>query len=139
MGEDYVLGNLENEITRLEIQSAFFEPLTRQTLLRAGIKKGMRCLDVGCGAGSVTQILAEFVGKKGQVVGTDVDEKYLQYCRNYSTEDNTNFVLDDILKSRLPKESFETQLPARNDDSIGVKGWRFVASHRRRRQYKQQR
>jgi len=107
MGEDYVLGNLENEITRLEIQSAFFEPLTRQTLSRTGIKKGMRCLDVGCGAGSVTQILAEFVGEKGQVVGTDVDEKYLQYCRNYSTEGNTNFVLDDILKSRLPKESFD--------------------------------
>src|SRR5437867_11698269 len=107
MGEDYVLGNLENEITRLEIQSAFFEPLTRQTLSRTGIKKGMRCLDVGCGAGSVTQIPADFVGEKGQVAGTDVDEKYPQYCRNYSTEDNMNFVLDDIVKSRLPTESFD--------------------------------
>jgi len=107
MGENYVLGNLENEITRLEIQSAFFEPLTRQTLLRAGLRKGMRCLDVGCGTGSVTQILGKFVGEKGQVVGTDVDEKYLQYCQNYNTKVNTKFLLDDIVNSKLAKESFD--------------------------------
>jgi ubiquinone/menaquinone biosynthesis C-methylase UbiE len=106
MTEGYVLGNLENEITRLEIQSAFFEPLTRQTLLKAGIKKGMRCLDVGCGAGSVTRILAEMVGKKGWVTGTDVEEKYLQYCRNYMSQPNMNFMQDDICNSRLAKESF---------------------------------
>jgi ubiquinone/menaquinone biosynthesis C-methylase UbiE len=107
MTEGYVLGNLENEIARLEIQSAFFEPLTRQTLLKAGIKKSMRCLDVGCGAGSVTRILAEMVGKKGRVTGTDVEEKYLQYCRNYRSQPNMNFMQDDISNSRLAKESFD--------------------------------
>lgn len=101
MTEGYVLGNLDNEIARLEIQSAFFEPMTRQTLLRAGIRKEMRCLDVGCGAGSVTRILAEMVGKKGQVVGTDIDEKYLQYCRNYKPLPNVDFMRDDISNSRL--------------------------------------
>jgi ubiquinone/menaquinone biosynthesis C-methylase UbiE len=108
MTEGYVLGNLDNEIARLEIQSAFFEPLTRQTLLRAGIKKGMRCVDVGCGAGSVTRILVEMVGKKGEVIGTDVDEKYLQYCRNYRFQPNVSFVQDDIENSMLEKESFDT-------------------------------
>ncbi|HKZ60956.1 MAG TPA: methyltransferase domain-containing protein [Nitrososphaera sp.] len=101
MTEGYVLGNLDNEIARLEIQSAFFEPMTRQTLLRAGIKKGMSCLDVGCGAGSVTRILAELVGKKGHVIGTDVDEKYLRYCRNYKPQPNVDFMRDDIYNSRL--------------------------------------
>lgn len=101
MTEGYVLGNLDNEVARLEIQSAFFEPMTRQTLLRAAIRKGMRCLDVGCGAGSVTRILAEMVGKKGQVIGTDVDEKYLQYCRNYKPLPNVDFMRDDISSSRL--------------------------------------
>lgn len=107
MTEGYVLGNLDNEISRLEIQSGFFEPLTRQTLLRAGVRRGMCCLDVGCGAGSVTRILAEMVGKKGQVVGTDVDEKYLQYCRNYSPQPNVDFIHDDISSSRLAKASFD--------------------------------
>ena len=101
MTKGYVLGNLDSEIARLEIQSAFFEPLTRQTLLRAKIRKGMRCLDIGCGAGSVTRMLAEMVGKKGQVIGTDVDEKYLQYCQTYRALPNVDFMRDDISSSRL--------------------------------------
>lgn len=107
MAKGYVLGNLDNEIARLEIQSAFFEPMTRRTLDKAGIKKGMRCLDVGCGAGSVTRILAEMVGKKGQAVGTDVDERYLQYCRYYKPLPNVDFMRDDISNSTLAKESFD--------------------------------
>lgn len=101
MTKGYILGNLDSEIARLEIQSAFFEPLTRQTLLRARIRKGMRCLDIGCGAGSVTRMLAEMVGKKGRVIGTDVDEKYLQYCQTYRTLPNVDFMWDDISSSRL--------------------------------------
>lgn len=105
--EDYVLGNLDNEIKRLEIQSAFFESLTRQTLSKAGISAGMRCLDVGCGAGSVTRILAEKVGKRGHVVGTDIDEKYLKYCRDNNGSRNVDFMRDNILDSTLEKESFD--------------------------------
>lgn len=107
MTKGYVLGNLEKEITRLEIQSKFFEPLTRQTILRARIRKGMSCLDVGCGSGSATQILGEMVGKKGHVTGTDVDEKYIRYCRDYKPQPNLDFKQDDISNSRLQSESFD--------------------------------
>lgn len=107
MKKGYVLGNLDNEIERLEIQSAFFEPLTRQTLLKAGVGKGMLCLDVGCGAGSVTRVLAEMIGEKGQVTGTDVEEKYLQYCRKYEPQTNMNFMRDDISNSGLSPDSFD--------------------------------
>ncbi|MEP0825269.1 MAG: class I SAM-dependent methyltransferase, partial [Nitrososphaera sp.] len=107
MKKGYVLGNLDKEIERLEIQSAFFEPLTRHTLSKAGISEGMRCLDVGCGAGSVSRILAQMVGEKGQVTGTDVDEKYLEYCRKNAPQANMSFVHDDISNSKLRKESFD--------------------------------
>ena len=107
MTKGYVLGNLENEITRLEIQSKFFEPLTRQTLLRARIRKGMSCLDIGCGSGTATQILGEMVGKKGHVTGTDVDEKYIRYCREYKPQPNLDFIKDDISNSKLERESFD--------------------------------
>lgn len=109
MADSYVLGNLDNEIARLEIQSTFFEPLTRRTLLKAGIREGMKCLDVGCGSGSVTRLMAHLVGKKGLVIGLDIDEKYLQYCRSSQPPANTNFVLDDICNSNLvnEKENFD--------------------------------
>jgi ubiquinone/menaquinone biosynthesis C-methylase UbiE len=104
MTDSYVLGNLDNEIARLEVQSAFFEPLTRRTLLKAGIKDGMKCLDVGCGSGSASRLMANLVGGKGKVVGLDIDEKYLQYCRNYKTPPNAEFMLDDISNSKLVKK-----------------------------------
>jgi ubiquinone/menaquinone biosynthesis C-methylase UbiE len=78
VAEGYVLGNQDSEIARLEIQATLFEPLTRQTLLNAGLKKGMRCIDIGCGSGSVTRLMANMVGKTGRVVGIDIDNRYLQ-------------------------------------------------------------
>ena len=37
----------------------------------------MRCLDVGCGAGDVTMLLASMVGPAGAVVGSDADRVQL--------------------------------------------------------------
>ena len=105
MAGEYILGNRDNEITRLEMQATLFEPLTKQTLLNAGLKKGMRCIDIGCGTGSVTRLMANLVGKTGRVVGVDIDNRYLQYCnRNISSMQNIEFVHDDICKSQLDSE-----------------------------------
>lgn len=101
----YVLGNLESEIKRLELQASVFAPISMQALQRAGIRKGMRCLDIGCGSGSVTRAMAEVVGDNGRVVGVDVDEKYLNYCRSVNKDDNVEFVRDDISRSRMAGES----------------------------------
>jgi 2-polyprenyl-3-methyl-5-hydroxy-6-metoxy-1,4-benzoquinol methylase len=60
----------------------------------------MNCLDVGCGAGTVTRMMAHIAGEKGHVTGMGVDEAYLQYCQNNSTA-KTDFMRDDICNSRL--------------------------------------
>jgi SAM-dependent methyltransferase len=109
VAEGYVLGNRDIEIARLEVQAALFEPLTKQTLLNAGLKKGMSCIDIGCGSGSVTRLMANIVGETGRVVGVDIDKRYLQYCnRNTTSRQNIEFIHDDICKSRLDgKERFD--------------------------------
>lgn len=106
MDEGYILGNQDGEIARLQVQAAFFEPLTKQTLLNAGLKKGMRCIDIGCGSGSVTRFMADTVGEDGYVVGVDIDNRYLEYCSRSisSRQKNIEFVHDDICKSRLDTE-----------------------------------
>ena len=53
------------------MQAAFFEDITRAFLLRAGLARGMRVLDIGCGAGDVSFLAAEIVGPSGHVVGLD--------------------------------------------------------------------
>lgn len=96
MSDRYVLGNQKSEIDRLDIQASFFEPFAREAFQKAGIEKGMRCLDVGCGSGSVTRLMAEMVGAKGNVVGVDIDDKYLQYCKSMNTNPRIKFVHQDI-------------------------------------------
>ena len=47
--------------------------MTRRLLTESGIGMGMRVLEVGCGGGEVTQILAELVGPSGHVLALDRD------------------------------------------------------------------
>lgn len=48
---------------------------THRTLLDAGIRPGMRVLDIGCGGGDVTFLVAQLVGPEGSVVGIDRDPR----------------------------------------------------------------
>jgi 2-polyprenyl-3-methyl-5-hydroxy-6-metoxy-1,4-benzoquinol methylase len=73
----YVLGHSERELARLERQAGFFAEATRDILVRAGLKPGMRVLDVGCGVGDVTSIAADLVGTSGEVLGIDISSEAL--------------------------------------------------------------
>jgi ubiquinone/menaquinone biosynthesis C-methylase UbiE len=96
MTHEYILGNEPEEIERLKIQSSLFEPITRDALIKAGIKKGARCADIGCGSGEVTKMMREIVGKDGYVLGIDIDNKYIDYCKKNSNYDNVSFIHGDI-------------------------------------------
>jgi ubiquinone/menaquinone biosynthesis C-methylase UbiE len=68
---DYALGHNHDELQRLIGQSRFLGELTEELLRAAGIRPGMRVLDVGCGAGDVSFLAASLVGRDGSVVGVD--------------------------------------------------------------------
>lgn len=68
----YILGHSEQELQRLRDQANLLAPITRRFLQEAGIKEGMRVLDVGSGTGGVAVLAAELVGPTGAVVGTDM-------------------------------------------------------------------
>ena len=70
----YVLGYSAEELNRLIDQARLFGELTEDVFVRAGIGPGMRVLDVGCGAGDVSFLLARMVGPSGAVVGVDRSE-----------------------------------------------------------------
>jgi ubiquinone/menaquinone biosynthesis C-methylase UbiE len=52
---EYPLGYSNIELQRLIRQSEFYAKFTEDVLRRAGLKSGMRVLDVGCGAGDVSK------------------------------------------------------------------------------------
>lgn len=56
-------------------------------MVDAGIGAGMRVLDVGCGRGDVSLLVARLVGEQGQVVGLDRDADALAMARERGRED----------------------------------------------------
>ena len=70
-GYQFGSGIGEDEVARLEAQGAAIAPATRMIFAEAGIRPGMRVLDLGCGAGDVTFVAADLVGPDGSVVGVD--------------------------------------------------------------------
>jgi SAM-dependent methyltransferase len=54
---------------------------TRWLFEQMGLSAGMRVLDVGCGAGDVTFLAAEFVGPSGTVLGIDSSPRALDTAR----------------------------------------------------------
>lgn len=67
----YALGSSNAELERLIQQAAHVGDLTAQVLQLAGLRPGMRVLDVGSGAGDVAFLAARFVGPEGEVIGVD--------------------------------------------------------------------
>jgi len=67
----YFLGHAPVEIQRLIEQADYQRGLTKDFLSRAGLTRGMRVLDLGCGPGDVSLVAAELVGPTGRVTGVD--------------------------------------------------------------------
>jgi len=71
----YAFGHTKSELDRLMLQARLLRPMTERLLRQAGIRPGMRVLDVGSGAGDVALLAAELVGPTGSVIGVDRDSR----------------------------------------------------------------
>jgi SAM-dependent methyltransferase len=80
-GYQFGTGIGDEELARLEAQGAAIAPATRMIFAEAGIQRGMRVLDLGCGAGDVTFVAAGLVGPGGSVVGVDSSAEALARAR----------------------------------------------------------
>lgn len=76
----------ETELERLQLQARCLEGLTRRLIRESGIRSGMRVLDLGCGPGDVTFLVAEAVGPSGSVVGVDREERSVALARRRAAE-----------------------------------------------------
>ncbi len=61
----YTLATGEAAAHRLEVLHEIWGSGTRDTALTAGLSKGMKVVDFGCGIGTVSVMFAEMVGKEG--------------------------------------------------------------------------
>ena len=80
-GYQFGTGVGDEELARLAAQSRSLAAPTRMILAEAGIRPGMRVLDLGCGAGDVAFLAAGLVGPDGSVVGVDHSAQALTRAR----------------------------------------------------------
>jgi ubiquinone/menaquinone biosynthesis C-methylase UbiE len=95
----YVLGNDPAELERLDRQAANIDRPTRMLMQAAGIRPGLRVLDLGTGLGHVARMAGELVGASGSVVGLDESGEALAVARNRADAAgirNVSFVEGDV-------------------------------------------
>lgn len=104
---DYALGHSQREIMRMISQAATLRPITERLLRSMKIGPGMRVLDLGCGAGDVSMLAAQFVGPTGLVVGIDRNPELLTLAseRAYAAG------LRQIRYTQASVESFSSEEP----------------------------
>ena len=85
-GSSYVLGHADMEVQRLLLQGRLYDSYTEHALRLAGLRPGMRVLDIGCGPGDVSFVAARLVGPAGTVLGIDAAPAMVELARARAAE-----------------------------------------------------
>ncbi|MEM7749806.1 MAG: methyltransferase domain-containing protein [Pseudomonadota bacterium] len=106
----YPIKTTADEYTRLAIQSDLFRQDAREMLALIGNGRGQRVLDLCCGTGGITDVLSEWVGPNGTVLGGDLDAAKLEYARQWAQQlglSNVSYEEANAFQSGLPAQSFD--------------------------------
>lgn len=117
--ENYVIRGGKEGYDRLKILSNILETSTSKLFKRLGVAPGMRALDVGCGSGDVTMLLAGCVKETGKVEGWDIDE----YCLDAARAESKKRGLEQIEYRKIDINDFQ------GESKFDVVYARFLLSH----------
>jgi len=94
-----------------EILDAQLEPIQERLFEAAGLSRGERVLDVGCGCGASSVAAAERVGPEGEVLGLDLSEPMLARARERAAgRAGLRFERGDAQVRDLPAHHYDTVL-----------------------------
>jgi ubiquinone/menaquinone biosynthesis C-methylase UbiE len=94
--QDYIMES-EEEALRLDLKTD--GSVAQDQALWAGIRPGMRVVDLGCGSGKTTFYLNKLVQPDGKTVGVDISEQRIQFARRRYNAEGIQFLCRDI---RMP-------------------------------------
>lgn len=106
----YVLATGEEGARRLKVVNSVHGPDTERLLLRAGLSRGMRAADIGCGIGTISAWMAEVVGPNGEVFGVDISPEQIAEAQKNAyrrTLTNLHFTVASADATGLPRDAFD--------------------------------
>ena len=98
------------EIYEQHMVPALFARWAPDLVEAAGVQSGGRALDVACGTGIVTRLLAERVGPAGAVVGLDINPGMLAVARVVAAQPNIEWLEGSAVSMALPDATFDSVL-----------------------------
>lgn len=93
--EHYTFGDGDVAAERLRLLGRVFEPSSRRLLGALGNPAGELALDLGCGPGSTTRLLAQHVSC-ARVIGLDQSERLLAQATREQATERISFVQADV-------------------------------------------
>ena len=92
----------QREHERLRALARWRDPFTIDALRATGVGAGWRCLEIGAGAGTISDWLGEQVGDGGSVLSTDDDLRF-----HAEPRPNVEVRHHDITSDALPDDEFD--------------------------------
>jgi ubiquinone/menaquinone biosynthesis C-methylase UbiE len=89
---------------------AMFTPFAEKLVVEAGIEPGSRVLDVACGTGAASRVVARRAGPSGSVTGVDLGEPTLAIARAHPAEPDAapiEYLQGDATALPVPDQSFD--------------------------------
>jgi SAM-dependent methyltransferase len=108
--EHYILATGGKDSKRLRLLHDVYGPGTEALLRRAGLRAGLRVVEVGCGSGNTACWVAEQVAPRGSVVALDVSPDQIEQARRQAARRhlrNIEFQVADAYAPRLPEGTFD--------------------------------
>lgn len=96
--------NFRSEEKNLKLNVRHYQVFSH--LLDAGLKKTDRILEIGCGFGTITSLMAKYISS-GSIVATDISVERIEACRRaFKGNPKVEFVITDMT-DYVPKEKFD--------------------------------
>ena len=109
------LGDSGIEVRPLGLRVISVLDSTENVLRRSGIERGMRVLDLGCGSGDASLLIAKMVGPSGLVVGVDESAEAIDEAEKRAT------IAGRCYWTRFVRADPDTFVPPERFDAVVVR------------------
>ena len=102
--------NLEQWLSRFEIESREVYKARDEVIAKMGIRSGSQIADVGAGTGFFSRLFADRVGREGWVFSVDISPRFIEHIRKKCQDDRVTNIAPVLCTDRsicLPANSVD--------------------------------